>query len=484
MESIQFHAMEYHSDGTFQKIEFKYEGGEESGWKIFREGCPFMELGPGYVLIKSNICGICSTDIDRRFLPYPLPQIIGHEMVGEFNHKNVVVEINASHRARGVAVESCSFCKNELDSHCPERITLGIDRLPGGFSPFVLVPKNNVIEIPASLSPTVASIAEPLAAALQALKVSPPENGEHVSVLGTGRLGLLLISALYGYRRKIGLKFRISALGRRQQLSTLSCQMGADEFHLLKDHNENQPEEHYDIVFDTSGSPRGFESALKISRRVVHLKSTNGQEVMGMSHLTDMVVDEIALLPFSEDRFQFQWTGEESKRKNLNIFISPGVSEKEIEKIVQASPQAGFVQGVGKAVFQQLKEPGKILGNSELPLFDLAIVNSLAKVDRVLRPVKGVNQSLLRPRGAILLLNAKQGKLNLLEESIMEKGIEIQSSRCGKLREALEILDQNPELCRIIEENFITHRFPLNRISEAFNTAVNSSESIKVIVEI
>ncbi|MBU2515432.1 alcohol dehydrogenase catalytic domain-containing protein [bacterium] len=484
METILFQTMEYQSDGTFQQIGYKYEGKEESGWKIYRNGNSFMELGPGYVLLKPKYCGICATDIDRKFLPYPLPQIIGHEVVGEYNNINVVVEINASHQARGIQNESCPFCRNGLETHCPKRITLGIDRLPGGFSPFLLAPKNSLIKIPVTLSPVVASITEPLAAALQALKVSTPENGDCVSVLGIGRLGLLLISALYGHRRKNGLNFKISAVGRRQHLSTLSCQMGADEFLLLNDDSQRQLEDSFDIVFDTSGSPLGFESALNLSRRVVHLKSTNGQEVMGMTQLTDMVVDEIALLPFSYDKLNFQWKSEKTRWKNTNVFISPGVSKSEMEKLVQASPQINFVQENEEIAFRQLRQPETILKNYALPLFDMAIVSCLAEADRIIRPVKGENLSLLKPRGAILLLNTGNGKPNLLEESIVKKGVKIHSSRCGEFKEALEILDQNPELCQIIEEKYITHRFPLKQITEAFKIAADSSESIKVMIEI
>ena len=40
-----------------------------------------------------------------------------------------------------------SFCKNSLPTHSPTRMVLGIDRLLGGFSPYILVPKNNIIPL-------------------------------------------------------------------------------------------------------------------------------------------------------------------------------------------------------------------------------------------------------------------------------------------------------------------------------------------------
>jgi D-arabinose 1-dehydrogenase-like Zn-dependent alcohol dehydrogenase len=32
--------------------------------------------------LKNRYCGICTTDLKRHCLPFPLPQIIGHEIVG------------------------------------------------------------------------------------------------------------------------------------------------------------------------------------------------------------------------------------------------------------------------------------------------------------------------------------------------------------------------------------------------------------------
>jgi hypothetical protein len=102
LETISFKAPEYQSDGSFQEIEYRFEGDEKSGWTIFRNGQKQMELGEGYTAVKSLYCGVCSTDLARRFLPYPLPQIIGHEVVGIKDNKPVVIEINASPLARHI----------------------------------------------------------------------------------------------------------------------------------------------------------------------------------------------------------------------------------------------------------------------------------------------------------------------------------------------------------------------------------------------
>ena len=195
--NISFSAPEYQADGSFQETAHDFEGSEARGWVVRRNGRPALHLGPGYTPVKSQFCGVCSTDLARRFLPYPLPQLIGHEAVGLSHGRPVVVEINASHAARGLQweTERCPFCSGGMSSHCPERITLGIDRLGGGFAPFFLAPVKAVIELPPEIDLSVATLTEPFAAALQALEASPPRNGERAAVLGAGRLGLLLIAA-------------------------------------------------------------------------------------------------------------------------------------------------------------------------------------------------------------------------------------------------------------------------------------------------
>lgn len=55
--------------------------------------------------------------------------------------------------------------------HCTDRITVGIDRLHGGTSPILFLPKNSLIPIPKQiqLNSIVLSLCEPFAAAIQAV---------------------------------------------------------------------------------------------------------------------------------------------------------------------------------------------------------------------------------------------------------------------------------------------------------------------------
>jgi D-arabinose 1-dehydrogenase-like Zn-dependent alcohol dehydrogenase len=137
---VEFEGLEYHASDRVQSARYAMEGSSAEGWRITRNGSDHLLLGPGYRLLRTDRCGVCSTDLDRRFLPFPLPQIIGHELIAlDADSRRHVIEINASHRARGLDTD-CPFCAAGLATHCPDRRVLGIHDLPGGFGPWVLAP--------------------------------------------------------------------------------------------------------------------------------------------------------------------------------------------------------------------------------------------------------------------------------------------------------------------------------------------------------
>ena len=479
MTQIQFTAPEYQKDGSFTDVPYEFNGSEEKGWDISRQGSVIRTIGPGFTPVKSRYCGVCSTDLARKFLPYPLPDLIGHEVVGEKDGRSVVVEINASHLARGLTDDSCPYCGSGIDTQCPHRITLGIDRLPGGFSPFFLAPVNAVINVPANISPEAASLTEPFAAALQGVEATWPKAGQKVAVLGPRRLGSLIIAALSGYRIREKTNFEITGIARHDHLLQLCLDMGADRTLDLRKTPAEKLDSIFDIVFDTTGSPEGFETALRAAKHVVHLKSTNGQTVQGLEYLTDMVVEEIALLSYEQEYLDFTWPSEKSIRANANVYVSPNVSKDAVDRAISWKNQT-FHQMEALEARSRIQTDPAFLKSSPLPRFDLAIVTSLAEADSVIRPVKGEEFSILRPRGAILLLAGKEEK-NLLTESLA-RGVAIHTSRCGNFHKALSILSANPQIAKSFEKNMITHRYDLAHIREAFEKAA-SSDSIKVLVE-
>jgi len=479
MHKIEFNAPEYHQDGSFKITSYIFSGDEKSGWQIFRRGQPWLNLGPGYVPVKVLNCGVCATDLARHQLPFALPQITGHEVVGLYHDQCVAVEINASHKATNDHVENCPYCRDGLEIHCPDRLTLGIDRLPGGFSPWVLAPVNAIRTLPTGMSAEAGVLIEPFAAALKAVEVTPPAAGAEVAVLGPRRLGMLIIVTLAGYRKQQQIDFTITAVVRHSHMAEMCREAGAD--HVVIVNNQKPIKQQYDIVYDTTGKPEGFALALQMSRHIVHLKSTHGQTVQGLQYLTDMVINEQSIVSINHDNV-IKEINELPGRKN--IYLSSTVAEHIKQDLESSMSDVSCYQGDSQEMLECLSE--NILGDKQAVImrFDFAFVTRMQEIDHVLRLAQRMPGSILKPTGKIVLLGSEyEAGESLLYSSIVERNIQLQSSRCGDFSKAIEMLEGSPEIISWLQNNFISHVIPLSDIQQAFSIAKDSSKSVKVVVK-
>jgi threonine dehydrogenase-like Zn-dependent dehydrogenase len=467
---LKFTAQDYTNDDIFIPSDYEFSGSEENGWNIKRNGEDYLKLGKGYKLLKTKLCGICSTDIDRRFLPFPLPQVTGHELIAmdESTQTSYAVEINDTFEARGDESKDI-FCESGIPTHSPTRLVLGIDRLPGGFSPYILAPKNAIVPI-GNLSEKTAVLTEPFAAALQAVTSSPPKKGDRVAVLGPRRLGSLVLSALIAYRNSNQIDFEINSIVRHEHLEKLTLELGVDKAINLQKNPDSSLINQFDIVYDTTSTQSGFELALKFAKREVHLKTTNGQEMSGLKKLTELVVDELSILPYTEINLNFHWKSE--NRVNHIVYVSPNLTNLNLPKdfITFTSNNYSDCSNYLKAdIFK-----------NRIPRFDLAIVKSLEEIDFVIRPSQNSEESLVRPRGAILVSPNADTNNSFL--NFIKKGGELHSSRCGDFHLAIKLLQENPIVANNLSNKIISDEFPINNLNTAFLKA-KDSKSIKVVVK-
>ena len=439
--AVTFTAQEYQADGTIRPARYAFAGTSTDGWEVRRDGQPHLRVGPGYRLLAVSHCGICSTDLARRHLPFPLPQVTGHEVVGRDEAGGaVVVEINASHAARALPVAQwCAACRGGMPTHCPDRLVVGIHDLPGGFAPWLLAPLHAVRPVPAALSPATATLVEPFAAALAAVRALPLAAADRVLVLGPGRLGSLVVAALAAWRRRVDGRFAIAAAGRRPDALARARALGADEA---------LPLEHAtpaDVVVEATGSPDGLALALRLARREVHVKSTTGQPTLGLAHLTELVVDEVALVPWRPDL-----------------------------PLPADAATAVLLDGPADARRALARAGLRIVGPAEtasLPLggADLAVATTCAEVDAILRPRRGVERGLVRPRGTILLAAGARPPDGLVA-ALRDGGLRLGSTRCGDFDAALDIL-VDPALAHGLGERMVTAVLPAARLADGFARA-------------
>jgi len=464
---VAFEAFDYTRDDAFVRSRYEFEGGREEGWAVTRNGEKHLSLGPGHRLLRTLLCGICSTDIARRFLPFPLPQILGHEVVATDPDSGgrYVVEINDTCEARGDAHPD-AFCAAGLPTHCPGRMVLGIDRLPGGFGPYILAPVNAVI--PADKIPLrTAALVEPFAAALHAVDTSRPLKGDRIAVIGTGRLGSLIIAALAAWRKSSGTECSITALALGAWRADHAVKMGADDAVDMEQVKPETMKNNFDLVFEATGSPGGLESALIMARREVHLKSTHGQPFFGLKHLTELVVDELSLLPYSKETLDYKW--EHENRKNEKVYSAPGAASD--------TAAGGMDLFTGPPL-----EAAALLGSGRfqgrLPRFDIGIASSVEEIDGIIRPDARNENSLVRPRGGILY-RGNGGDNPLL--GFLASGRRIRTSRCGDFHRAIALLVENPAVAETMTGWLITHEAGEADLPQAYRKA-KDSDMLKILI--
>jgi threonine dehydrogenase-like Zn-dependent dehydrogenase len=250
----------------------------------------------GDTLIRVRQAGICSTDLEitRGYMNFA--GVLGHEFVGEVMQSSdrnligerVVGEIN-------VACGRCDLCLSGLSGHCRNRTVLGIANRDGAFADYLRLPAMNLHALPASVDDDAATFVEPLAAAYQVLKQLNFEGRKWVTVLGDGRLGLLVAQVL----RDANCQVRV--IGKYPQKLAL-CEKWSIRSRPLAD---IVPRHDQDVVIDCTGSASGFELALQMvrPRGTIVLKTTvaAGKPL----NLAPVVIDEINIIgsrcgPFRE----------------------------------------------------------------------------------------------------------------------------------------------------------------------------------------
>lgn len=172
------------------------------------ETVPIPRIGPGELLVRVAVCGVCPTDIKKILhATVPPPRIFGHETAG------TIVRIGA--RVTGwrvgdrvalhhhVPCGECHFCRHRAFAQCATYkrtgITAGFEPAGGGYAeyvrvmPFVLP---GVVRIPAKNSFEEAAMLEPVNTVLKAVRRLCLLAGDVVLVAGQGPVGLMFTRLL------------------------------------------------------------------------------------------------------------------------------------------------------------------------------------------------------------------------------------------------------------------------------------------------
>jgi D-arabinitol dehydrogenase (NADP+) len=234
---------------------------------------PVPEPGPGEVLLKVLVAGVCGTDLHLHageFGPsYPLTP--GHEFVGEvvtvgpggadiLLGRRVVVDNTAS-------CGRCAECRRARPAYCEHLVAQGVNA-PGGFAEYVVTDGDRCFVVD-DLDPEVAVLTEPTACVVHGLDMLALAPGADVLLFGAGPTGLILTSLLG--RSGAG---RLTVAAPTAAKLELAKARGADEIVQLDRGRPEQAEGRlralapggFDVVIDATGAPAVLEPTLSLTR--------------------------------------------------------------------------------------------------------------------------------------------------------------------------------------------------------------------------
>ncbi len=266
----------------------------------------------GSALIRVLVAGICNTDLELQRGYYDFRGTPGHEFVGEVVEadspaligKRVAGEIN-------LACGHCDFCAIGLARHCPTRTVLGIVKHPGAFAEYLVLPESNLHIIPDEIPTDQAVFLEPLAAACEILDQVQMPPGEHVAVLGDGKLGLLVAQVLHSHGCQVTL------YGRHENKLALVRKLGVEAIA-----SEARPRAAFQMVVDCTGWASGLQEAVRMvrPRGTVVMKSTIHGDVA--IDTAPVIVNEITLIGSRCGRFEPAMEMLRSGRVDVMGFVS------------------------------------------------------------------------------------------------------------------------------------------------------------------
>lgn len=233
--------------------------------------------GAGEVLVRIRAVGICGTDIHFYLeggcagSDAPYPTVLGHEPAGEIVEVGTGVEqLKAGMR---VAVEPtmtcghCDACCGGRRNLCAKAVFLGGVQAPGLLREHAVVPAENVVCVPETMSFAAATVVEPLAVLLHSLELAKLQATETVAVMGAGPIGLLAIAV-----SKLAGASCVVASDRIPHRLAMARKFGAEA---VVDFSKESVRDAVldvtngkgaDVIFDAAGKPESINAALASAR--------------------------------------------------------------------------------------------------------------------------------------------------------------------------------------------------------------------------
>jgi len=235
------------------------------------------EPGAGQVQVRVRAVGICGSDLHCYMeggigdSPCVFPMILGHEPTGEVLRSGAGV--SGLTPGMPAALEpaifcgQCEFCLTGHPNVCEKIRFLSNPGEPGFFREIVNLPAENVTPLPPGVSLEEATLHEPMAVALNAMKFAALQPGESAAVFGAGPIGLLTIAlARFCGARPVYAIDRIPArleLARRLGADCIVNFSSVDPVQAIRSDTRGRG---VDVAFDSAGAPQSINQCIRAAR--------------------------------------------------------------------------------------------------------------------------------------------------------------------------------------------------------------------------
>lgn len=217
---------------------------------------PKPEPGPGQVRIRCTACGICATDLEMLagWERTGFPAIPGHEWTGVVDALGPGVS--------GLSLQSACVAENVL----ADGGEVGFEH-PGGYSEYFVTDACGVHSLPPDYPAAAATLIEPLAVCVRALRRLRLENPGAMLILGDGPIGLLMLLLA----QQAGVK-KVTLVGGRTSRLQAARNLGATRtvnYHDLGAADNRELVQAlagpYPNIVECSGSPGALTTALALA---------------------------------------------------------------------------------------------------------------------------------------------------------------------------------------------------------------------------
>ena len=238
------------------------------------------EPGPGEVLVRVAMGGICGSDLHYFHnggfgaIRIQEPLVLGHEVAGTV--VAAAPDVTSVKVGDRVAVtpsrpcEQCKFCLEGLPNQCLEMRYFGsamrMPHVQGAFRDVLLCQAKQCFRVAMGVPLSLAALAEPFSVGLHAVQRAGPLLGKRVLVSGCGPIGVLAIAAAHLHGAA-----EIVATDVVDEPLVIARAMGAAEtINVANDRDwvrrNSADKGSFDVMLECSGNERALRDGLEVMR--------------------------------------------------------------------------------------------------------------------------------------------------------------------------------------------------------------------------